>query len=143
MKDPKAYFAIGAHYFSLELIKLYTLFLARTSSGTLDERITTNTIQGYISYTIAAAYRCTGIRQLNREKKEQVYTYIKALERDGEVSNKLWVKPVATNNDLDLLINAVFSDAYNLSVISIRVVLNMVLYMNMFVDCCGRGSDLA
>jgi hypothetical protein len=143
VKDPKKYFSLGAHHFSLELIKLFTLFLARTSSGMLDDRITATTMRGYISHTIAAAYRCTGKKQLDREEKEQVYVYIKALERDGELSSKVRFKHVATNNDLELLIDAVFSDAYSLKVLSIRVVLNMALYMNLFVDSCGRGSDLA
>jgi hypothetical protein len=52
-------------------------------------------------------------------------------------------KHVATNNDLDLLINAIFSDAYNLKVLSIRALLNMALYVNLYVDSCSRGSDLA
>jgi hypothetical protein len=70
MKDPKEYFSLGAHHFSLELIKLFILFLARTSSGILDERITTKTMRGYVSHTIAAAYRCTRKGQLNPKEKE-------------------------------------------------------------------------
>ena len=69
--------------------------------------------------------------------------YIKSLQSDGELSNKVRGKHVATMNDLDLLIDAAFSDAYNLEVQSIRIVLNIALYMNLFVDVCGRGSDLA
>jgi hypothetical protein len=143
VKDPKMYFSLGAHHFSLELIRLFLLFLARTSSGMLDERITAKTMQSYNANTIAAAYRCTGKKQLYPEEKEQVYVYIKALERDSELSTKVRFKHVAMNNDLDLLIDAVFSDAYNINVLSIRVVLIMALYMNLFVDSCGRGSDLA
>jgi hypothetical protein len=109
----------------------------------LDDRITGKTMRGYISHTICAAYRCTGKRQLEREEREQVYVYIAALERDGELSNKVRPKHVATKNDLDLLVGAAFSDAYSIRVQSIRIVLNMALYMNLFVDVCGRGSDLA
>jgi hypothetical protein len=74
----------------------------------LDEKITVKTMRGYISHTISAAYRCTGKKQLEREEREQVYVYIGALERDGELSNKVRPKHVATNNDLDLLVGAAF-----------------------------------
>ncbi|KAF4636083.1 hypothetical protein G7Y89_g2010 [Cudoniella acicularis] len=141
--DPQKYFSLGAQLFSLEIIKLFTLYLARTSSGMLDDRITVKTVQGYISNTISAAYRCTGKKQLEPEERKQVFVYIGVLGHDGELSNKVRPKHVATSNDLDLLVDAAFSDAYSLSVKSIRVVLNMALYMNLFVDVCGRGSDLA
>lgn len=42
-----------------------------------------------------------------------------------------------------LLIDAVFFDAYHLKVRSIQVPLNLALYLNLPVDRCGRGSDLA
>ena len=50
---------------------------------------------------------------------------------------------MVTNNDLDLLIDTVFSNTYNLKVLSIRVVLNVTLYLNLYVDSCSRGSGLA
>ena len=143
MTDPKTYFAPGACHFSLELVKLFTLYLARTSTGKLEERVTATTVRHYISQTLAAAYRCTGRRQLGPEDLEQVFIYIKVLERDRELSNKVRSKPVALANDLDLLIEAAFSDAYHLKVRSIRGPLNLALYLNLLVDCCGRGSDLA
>lgn len=100
-------------------------------------------MRGYIANTLAAVYRCTGSKQLDPEEKIQLYVYIQALERDGELSNKVRSKHVATNNDLDLLINAVFSDVYNLKILSIRVVLNTALYVNLYVDSCSNGSGLA
>ena len=72
-----------------------------------------------------------------------MFVYIKVLERDQEISNKVWSKPVTLANDLDLLIDAVFSNAYHLKVRSIRGPLNLVLYLNLLADFCGRGSDLA
>ena len=55
------YFSPGARHFSrsLELIKLYILYLARASTGRVEERITVTTMRHYISHTLAAAYRCT------------------------------------------------------------------------------------
>jgi hypothetical protein len=141
--DIEKYFSLGARLFSLEVIKLFTLFLARTSSGTIDNRIASKTIRSYVSHTIAAAYRCTGIKQITPAERVQVYAYIKILERDGEISNKVRFKPLATNEDLDLLIRAALSDDFSLGVQSIRLVLNITLYMNLFVDACCRGSDLA
>ncbi|TVY14354.1 hypothetical protein LARI1_G007977 [Lachnellula arida] len=141
--DPKKYFSLGSRLLTIEIIKLFMLFLARTSTGMIDDRITSKTMQGYISHTIGAAYRCTGVKQFTREEVKQVYTYIRNLEQDGELSNKARFKHVATNNDLDLLIEAAFSDEFSLNVQSIRSVLNIALYMNLFVDSCGRGSDLA
>jgi hypothetical protein len=101
------------------------------------------TSRGYLSHTIAAVYCSTGKKQLDFNNQVQVYTYIKTLERDGDLSNKTRVKLVATTNNLDLLINTAFSEAYSLTLMGIRLVLNLALYMNLFVDCCGRGSDLA
>jgi len=101
--DPKKYFSLGNRLLSLEILKLFMLFLARTSSGMIDDKITTKTMQGYISHTIGAAYRCTGVKQLTREEVKQVYTYIRNLERDGEICNKARFKHVATNDDLDLI----------------------------------------
>jgi len=141
--DRKKYFSLGNRLLTLEIVKLFMLFLARTSSGMIDDKITSKTMQGYISHTIGAAYRCTGVKQLTPEEVKQVYTYIRNLEQDGELSNKARFKHVATNNDLDLLIEAAFSDEFSLTVQSIRSVLNIALYMNLFVDSCGRGSDLA
>jgi len=69
--------------------------------------------------------------------------YINKLERDGELSNKTRVKPVATKNNLDVLIAMVFSDAFALKLSGVRLILNLALYMNLYVDSCGRGSDLA
>jgi len=109
----------------------------------MDDKITSKTIRGYLSHTIAAAYRYTGIRQITHEERGQVYTYIGTLESQGEVSNKVRLKHVATSDDLDLLIGAALSDEFSLSIQSIRSVLNITLYMNLFVDACGRGSDLA
>jgi hypothetical protein len=37
----------------------------------------------------------------------------------------------------------VFSDAFSLKLCGIRPVLTLALYMNLYVDSCGRGSDLA
>lgn len=48
---------------------------------------------------------------------------------------------MCTNNDIGLLLKVIFSEAYCLKVKSIRAVLNLALYMNLFVDC--RGSDRA
>jgi hypothetical protein len=141
--EPNKYFSLGSRLLTIEIIKLFMLFLARTSTGMIDDRITSKTMQGYISHTIGAAYRCTGVKQFTREEVKQVYTYIRNLEQDGELSNKARFKHVATNNDLDLLIEAAFSDEFSLNVQSIRSVLNIALYMNLFVDSCGRGSDLA
>jgi hypothetical protein len=45
--DPKIYFSQGARHFSLELIKLYILYPARTSTGRLEERITATTMRRY------------------------------------------------------------------------------------------------
>jgi hypothetical protein len=106
LTDPKIYFAPGACHFSLELVKLFTLYLARTSTGMLEERVTATTVRHYISQTLAAAYRCTGRRQLGPKDLEQVFIYIKVLERDRELSSKVRGKPVALANDLDLLIEA-------------------------------------
>ena len=69
--------------------------------------------------------------------------YINKLERDGELSNKTRVKPVATKNNLDVLIAMVFSDAFALKLSGVRLILNLALYMNLYVVSCGRGSDLA
>jgi hypothetical protein len=88
IKDPEIYFCSGAQHISLELIKLFLLYLARTSSGNLDGRITLKTARGYISHTLCAAYRISGKKQLNSEEISQVYVYINKLERDGELSNK-------------------------------------------------------
>jgi hypothetical protein len=113
---------------SLELVRLFLLYLARTSSGKLDERITSKTARGYISHTLCAAYRFSGKKQLTAEEMSQVYVYINKLERDGELSNKTRVKPVATKNDLDVLIAIVFSDAFALKLSSVRLILNLALY---------------
>lgn len=143
IKDPEMYFCSGAQHMSLELVRLFLLYLARTSSGKLDERITSKTARGYISHTLCAAYRFSGKKQLTAEEMSQVYVYINKLERDGELSNKTRVKPVATKNDLDVLIAMVFSDAFALKLSGVRLILNLALYMNLYVDSCGRGSDLA
>jgi hypothetical protein len=137
------YFCSGAQHMSIELVKLFLLYLARTSSGKLDERITSKTARGYISHTLCAAYRFSGKKQLTAEEMSQVYVYINKLERDGELSNKTRVKPVATKNDLDVLIAMVFSDVFALKLSGVRLILNLALYMNLYVDSCGRGSDLA
>jgi hypothetical protein len=73
----------------------------------------------------------------------QVYIYINKLERNSELSNKTRVKPMATKNDLDILIAIAFSEDFALKLSGIRLVLNMALYMNLYVDSCGRGSNLA
>ena len=65
------------------------------------------------------------------------------MERDGELSNKTRVKPVATKNDLDVLIAMAFSDTFALKSRGVRLLLNLGLYMNLYVDAAGRGSDLA
>ncbi|KAK4995415.1 hypothetical protein LTR66_004759 [Elasticomyces elasticus] len=106
------------------------------------EWITSTTARGYIAYTLSAAYRFSRKKQLPIEDVLQVYAYIKTLERDGELSNKVRVKPVATKNDLDILIDTVFSDVFALKLTSVRLILNLALYMNLFVDSCSRGSDL-
>jgi hypothetical protein len=53
------------------------------------------------------------------------------------------VKLIITKNDLDILIVIVFSDAFTLKLSSVKLVLNVALYMNFYVDSCSRGSDLA
>jgi hypothetical protein len=136
------YFCSSAQYMSLELVRLFLLFLTRMSSGKLDERITSKIVRGYISHIICAAYRFSGKKQLTAEEMLQVYAYINKLERDGELSNKTRVKPVATKNDLNILIAIVFSDAFALKLSGVRLILNLVLYMNLYIDSCGRGSDL-
>lgn len=73
----------------------------------------------------------------------QVHAYINQLEREGELSNKSRVRPVATKNDLDILIAIVFSDAFAFGLTGVRVILVLALYINLYVDSCGRGSDLA
>jgi hypothetical protein len=85
----------------------------------------------------------TGEKQLNAEERSQVYVYISKLGHDRELSNKIRVKPVATKNDLDILIATAFSDAYALKLTGARPVLNLALYINPYVDSCGCGSDLA
>jgi hypothetical protein len=137
------YFRLGAQHMSLELIRLFLLYLARTSSGKLDERITSKTARGYISHTLCAAYRFSGKKQLTAEEMSQVCVYINKLERDGELSNKTRVKLVATKNDLDILMAMVFSDTFALKLCGVRLILNLALYMNLYVDSCGHGSDLA
>jgi hypothetical protein len=143
VKELHAYLTSGAQLITLELVKLFILYLARTSSGMLEERITARTVRNYIAHTLSALYRSTGQKQLAQEDRAQVHTYIASLEYAGELSAKARVKPVATKNDLDLLLESVFSEVYSIKVLSIRVVLNLALYMNLYVDVCGHGSALA
>lgn len=144
IKEAERYFSVGAQYLSLELIKLFILYLARTSTGNLDERITSTTVRSYIAHTLCAVYRSSGgKKQLEAADMSQIYAYINQLVRDGELSNKTRVKPVASKNDLDILIAMVFSETFALHVSGVRPILNLALYINLYVDCCSRGSDLA
>lgn len=50
---------------------------------------------------------------------------------------------MAIKNDLNVLITIVFSDAFALKLSSVRLILNLALYINLYVDSCGHGLDLA
>ncbi len=63
--------------------------------------------------------------------------YIDKLERDGELSNKVQVKPVAKKNDLDILIAVLFLDAFALTLHGIQSVLNLALVL-----CAPQGSSM-
>lgn len=96
------------------------------------------------SHSQRPSYRCSGRKQLDPEDLEQVCVYIKVHERAKELSSTVQSKPMRPiERPRSLLIDAVFFDAYHLKVRSIQVPLNLALYLNLPVDRCGRGSDLA
>ncbi|CZS92504.1 uncharacterized protein RAG0_03112 [Rhynchosporium agropyri] len=144
VKDPERYFDVDAQHLSLGLVKLFTIYLARTSAGRLDDRIISSTVRGYISHTLCAIYRSSGGRkQLDAVDMSQVHAYINQLQCEGELSSRIRVKPVATKNDLDILIAIISSDAYAFRLTGVRPILILALYINLYVDACGRGSDPA
>jgi hypothetical protein len=67
MTDFEKYFCPSAQLLSLELLKIFALFLVRTSSGMLDEKISAVTMLHYIANTISAVYRSTGTKQFDRD----------------------------------------------------------------------------
>lgn len=143
IKEAERYFCAGAQHLSLELIKLFILYLARTAAGKLDKKIISKTTRDYISHTLCAAYRSSGgKKQLDIIDLLQVYTYINQLERKGELSNKTRVKPIATKNNLDILIAIVFSNAFALKLSRVKLILNLALYINLYMDSCSRDSNL-
>ena len=143
--DLQQYFCLGAQHLSLELVKLYVLYLARTAAGTLDERITATTIRNYIAHTLCAMYRSSGgkQKQLDTIDLRQIYAYINQLTLEGEVSTKTRAKPVATKKDLDIILALLFSDGFALKPHGVKLVLKVALYINLYVDSCSHGSDLA
>jgi hypothetical protein len=96
-----------------------------------------------MAHTLAVLFRSSGEKQLENMVLSQVLLYIKVLESEGELSKKIRARPVATKKDLDIILGIVFSDAYSLRVRNIRRILNPAVYINLFVNACGRGSDLA
>lgn len=96
-----------------------------------------------MAHTLAVLFRSTGKKQLENAGLSQVLLYINVLASEGELSKKIRARPVATKEDLDIILGIVFSDAYSLRVRNIRRILNLAIYINLFVDACGRGSDLA
>jgi hypothetical protein len=70
-------------------VKVFILFLVRMSRGLVGERIATTTLRHYVSHTLAAAFRCTQVKQLDDTDRLQMAVYIKTLEAEGELSEGL------------------------------------------------------
>lgn len=95
MTDLQQYLALNTQIFSLKLAKKFIFYLARTSSGLLEECITITTARGYIASTLSAICCKTGKYQLDCDEREQVFIYILDLEQNKELSDKERVKVVA------------------------------------------------
>ncbi|KAI9684790.1 MAG: hypothetical protein M1829_000165 [Trizodia sp. TS-e1964] len=143
-KTPEAYFVKGVKLMTVEIIQSHILYLAVGSTRVFDDNITLNTAWLYISNTFTAAYHATGgIRQIGKEELPDVYHYINHLASIGGLSTRTRYKPVAIAQDVVVLIEELFSNAYAFTRKGVRPILTLALYINLFIDTCARGSDLA
>lgn len=125
-------------------LKAYAVFVAQSHIGQIGDKLSAWSLGHYIKDTIIILNRERRCRFLTPEQAEDVRSYVKYhLPEEENLSKKKYKKGVAHSEDMTFLLSVLFTPSYLGTFMDMRTVLNTVLYMNLVVDSCGRGGDIA
>ena len=139
----RTFFTPGAaESLSFPIFKEYARYLCRSRQGQLSDRLSVKTVQYYMAMCIGIIERRSKRRLL--EIRHEVSNFIISdLARQEGLRRQMWTKGVAFTHDVTFILDKLYEPQYLASFRNMRVVLNLTLYINLVIDLCGRGGEIA
>jgi hypothetical protein len=141
--DPAYFKTRGPVIYTAEVFKAYCVYLAQTREGRISSKISVHTIISYL----ATLFGLIGLRRqsaVDRGLAAEVRAFASNdLKEQEGLSFAKWPKPVALHDDTTIVFSVLFSPSYLATFADMRLALNTALFINIMIDCAGRGGDIA
>jgi hypothetical protein len=136
------YFQRGGSLPTLKVIRQFLFFLADGGCGARGGKVARITIEGYATSFFGVLRYCN--RPHDRDTREQIYLWIRYNLTDELELQKgqILSKPVAYATDVTLILSKLYSPLGLRGCMSMRLVLNMSMFINFMVDTCGRAHEI-
>ena len=127
---------------TLKVIRQFFFFLADGGHGIHGGKLARITIEGYATTFFGVLRYCN--RRHDRDTREQTYLWIRYNLTDelGMQKGQILSKPVAYATDVTLILSKLYSPLGLRGCMSMRLVLNMSMFINFMVDTCGRAHEI-
>jgi hypothetical protein len=127
-----------------KMIRQFLFYLADSSrlGRGLNGMITRRTAESHATSFFGAVSYCN--KKLEKEIRDQVFLWVRYdLTEELKLNKALGIsKPVAHRADLTLVLQMLFSPLGLRQVMSMRVLLNLTIFLNLMVDTCGRIHEI-
>ncbi len=138
-----AYFDTVGPVASVERIKGFAVYLAQTRTGTIESTVTLQYVTSVVRLLCALMQRYRRV-DISKADRQNIFAFISNdLATQEGLTTAMKPKPLCMSEDLELMLAKLFSRSYLSTFPTMRCVLNLSLFINLMVDCAGRGGDIA
>ena len=124
------------------VFKEYARYLSRSRLGQLSEKPTVMTIRYYTSMIMEIVERKSLSRLYHIRKEVHDFVGNELAEQEG-LQRLMHPKAVAFSADVTFILSKMYEPQFLATFSNMRTVLNLTLYINLIIDLCGRGGEIA
>jgi hypothetical protein len=141
-EEAEQYFTEGGPLPCTKMIRRFLFLLADGGRVVHGGQISRLTLINYATTFSGAIAYCN--RKVDNCVSEQVYLCVKVNLTDelDLQRNTVLSKPIAYHQDVTVILAALFSPLGLRGFMSMRMVLNVALFINLMVDSCGRAHEV-
>lgn len=142
LETAQHYFERGGPLPTVKVIRQFFFYLSDGGTGIHGGKLARRTTESYAASFFGALQYTNKLPE--RETREQTYLWIRynLTEELGLQKQLVVSKPIAYAEDVTLILSKLYSPLGLRGCMSMRIVLNMSLFINLMVDACGRAHEL-
>jgi hypothetical protein len=140
-----SFFTEGAPLSGLTLLGEYARYLVRSRVGRINEKLSVSTVLSYMNCVISVMKRrCRHSNAAIQDTQHEIRKFVQYHLRSQEgITSEMQIKSVAHADDVTFILSKLYEPTYLNSFGSMRVVLNLTLFILLVIDLCGRGGEIA